>query len=64
MLKQGDATMSSTGAKSDFMSPKDLKALAADKANREIDKDLELRKKREEEAPSCRAASIPTCKSG
>jgi hypothetical protein len=33
-----------------FVTPKDLNVLAADKANREIERDLTLRQKREEEA--------------
>jgi hypothetical protein len=44
-----EITMSSTD-KTGFMTPKSLNVIAADKANREIERDLALRQKREEEA--------------
>jgi hypothetical protein len=40
----------STTNQAGFMSPKDLNVIAADKSNREIERDLALRQKREEEA--------------
>ncbi len=42
--------MSATSDKSGFVSPADLGAIAADKANREIERDMALRQKREQEA--------------